>query len=58
MTTAERTISRDKDVVEAANEFLIAPVRRFPVVENGVLLGQISRRDILRAAKNIAITTW
>jgi len=58
MTKAVRTMDPDKDVVTAANEFLIAPVRRMPVVVDGVLLGQVSRRDILRAAKNIDATTW
>ncbi|HOO09308.1 MAG TPA: CBS domain-containing protein [Cyclobacteriaceae bacterium] len=33
-------------------------MRRMPVVDNGVLLGQISRRDILRAARNFKPTTW
>jgi signal-transduction protein with cAMP-binding, CBS, and nucleotidyltransferase domain len=44
--------------VEAANEFLNSPVRRLPILENGVLIGQVSRRDILKAAKNINQTTW
>jgi len=44
--------------VEAATEFLGTPIRRLPVVENGILIGQISRIDILRAAKNIKATSW
>ncbi|NJM25476.1 MAG: CBS domain-containing protein [Bacteroidia bacterium] len=58
MTRDVKTLSPDSDVVAAANEFLNTPVRRLPVVENGTLIGQISRRDILRAAKNIRPTTW
>ncbi|MDH4059099.1 MAG: CBS domain-containing protein [Cyclobacteriaceae bacterium] len=58
MTAKVKTLSPDSDVVQAANEFLISPIRRLPIVENDVLLGQVSRRDILRAAKNIKQTTW
>lgn len=58
MTANVRTLTPAHDVVSAAIEFLNTPMRRFPVVENGVLIGQISRRDILRAAKNIRTTTW
>ena len=58
MTTAVRTVPPNLDVVTAANEFLIAPVRRFPVVEDGILLGQVSRRDILKAARKIDVTNW
>ncbi|HLT72023.1 MAG TPA: CBS domain-containing protein [Cyclobacteriaceae bacterium] len=58
MTRTVKTLSPDSDIVTAANEFLSTPVRRMPVVENGVLLGQVSRRDILRAAENIRTADW
>lgn len=58
MTRDVKTLSPDSDVVTAANEFLSTPIRRMPVVENGVLLGQVSRRDILRAARNINAADW
>lgn len=58
MTAEVKTVSPEHDVVSAANLFLHTPIRRMPVVENGVLKGQISRRDILRAAKNFKATTW
>ena len=46
----ERVISPDTDLLEAAQLFSETPLRRLAVVdEEGVLLGQISRRDILRA---------
>ncbi len=49
MTTEVETISPDIDLYYAAGLFLKSNYRRFPVVEDGVLVGQISRRDILRA---------
>lgn len=58
MTADVKTVPPDSDVVSAANQFLHSPIRRMPVVDNGVLIGQISRRDILRAAKNFKATTW
>jgi CBS domain-containing protein len=58
MTANVKTLSPKTNVVEAAIEFLNSTVRRFPVVENGTLIGQVSRRDILRAAQNIKATTW
>lgn len=58
MTVQVKTLSADSDVVSAANEFLGTPIRRLPIVDNGVLIGQISRRDMLRAAKNIRPANW
>jgi len=58
MTAKVKTVESSIDIVAAANEFLNSPVRRLPVVENGVLIGQISRRDVLRASKNLKATTW
>jgi CBS domain-containing protein len=58
MTINVATISPDKDVLDVANLFLSSNYRRFPVVENGKLLGQVSRRDILKAAKDLKTNTW
>jgi len=56
MTVKVQTLSPKTNIVEAAIEFLNSPIRRFPIVENGMLIGQVSRRHILRAAQNIKST--
>lgn len=59
MTSNVKSLSISSNVVEAAIEFLNSSVRRFTVIDgNGTLLGQISRRDVLKAAQNIRSTTW
>ncbi|MDJ0851917.1 MAG: CBS domain-containing protein [Myxococcota bacterium] len=52
MTPAEscHTVSPDLDLFGLAHEFVRLRVRRFPVVEDHRLLGQVSRRDALGAA--------
>ena len=52
MTVNVQTLSPKTTIVEAAFEFLNSPIRRFPIVENGMLIGQVSRRHILRAAQD------
>ncbi|NLR94121.1 MULTISPECIES: CBS domain-containing protein [Flammeovirga] len=58
MTKAVTTISSDKDVVEVAMIFENSSFRRYPIVKGGKLIGQVSRRDILRAACDLQSTTW
>jgi CBS domain-containing protein len=50
METDPRTISEDTDLLTIAQIFLTAPTRRLPVMREGELVGQVSRRDVLRAA--------
>jgi len=49
MTTEVETIGPDMDILEVTNLFLSKPFRRLPVLEDGRLVGQISRSDVLRA---------
>lgn len=51
MTPNPETIPPDMDVYYAAGLFLTRPYRRFPVVENGKLVGAITRFDILRVIR-------
>lgn len=53
MTREVQSLSPKTRIVDAAVEFLNTPMRRFPVVENGQLIGQVSRRHILRAIKDL-----
>ncbi|MBU3058032.1 MULTISPECIES: CBS domain-containing protein [Pseudomonas] len=54
MTTEVETISPEADIIEVSERFLRGRRRRFPVVEDGRLVGQISRHDVLRAVKEFA----
>lgn len=51
MDTQPRTITPDTQLLSIAQLFLMSNFRRLPVVdEEGMLLGQVSRRDVLNAA--------
>ncbi|KGD65927.1 hypothetical protein Y5S_01151 [Alcanivorax nanhaiticus] len=49
MTVDLQTVSGQTSILDAAEIFLADHRRRLPVVEEGKLIGQISRRDLLRA---------
>ena len=48
MSTPVETLDAGQDLVSAAQHFLGSHFRRFPVIRNGRLVGQISRYDILK----------
>ena len=52
------TIGPGVTIFEAAKMFLDKRLRRFPVVENGKLLGQISQRDVMKAVLQSKSSTW
>lgn len=54
MTTEPRTVSAHMNIIDLAEEFERHGFRRFPVLEDNRLVGQISRRDVLRALQEIA----
>ena len=53
MSTETRTVDPQTGIMQVAEMFLNNRYRRFPVVENGQLVGQISRRDVLRAVREV-----
>ena len=49
MVEARHTIDPSLDLYSIAAAFVRHRVRRLPVLDNGVLVGQVSRRDVLAA---------
>jgi CBS domain-containing protein len=45
------TVGPDYDLMSVAQEFFLTSARRFPVIAEGKLVGQISRRDLLRSVQ-------
>ncbi len=49
MSKDVQTLDAGMDIVSAAEAFVASTFRRFPVMQDGRLVGQVSRADILRA---------
>ena len=58
MTKNVDTIESNISIFDAAAKFSKSSRRRYPVLENGYLAGQISRKDIVIAAINMKSQTW
>lgn len=58
MITDVETIDKDMNIFDAANKFISSRRRRFPIIENGKLIGQISQKDILKAALKMKGNRW
>ena len=53
MSTSVETVEPDTTLLDIAEGFMQAAFKRFPVTENGRLVGQISRFDVLRAIDHL-----
>jgi predicted transcriptional regulator len=53
MSTNITSVEVDADFLSIAHLFLTKPVRRIPVLNGAVLVGQISRRDLLASAVKV-----
>ncbi|MFZ1744452.1 MAG: CBS domain-containing protein [Nitrospirales bacterium] len=52
-----KTVDLDMDIIALAEKFLKDPYKRYPVVKGNRLVGQIHRRDVLRALL-VAWSQW
>lgn len=52
------TIDGNLNVFDAAKIFIEHKHRRFPIVEDGKLVGQISQKDVIKAALKLKGHTW
>ena len=55
MTSDVESVDAGMNIVDLAQKFLDTGFRRFPVLRNQRLVGQISRRDALRALSELAV---
>ena len=54
MSKSVESVDADMSIVDLAEKFLNSKFRRFPVMTENRLIGQISRRDVLRALETIS----
>ena len=54
MVSDVKTVDASMNIVDLAELFMDSRLRRYPVVKDNRLVGQISRRDVLRALTELA----
>ena len=54
MTSDTETVDAEMSIIDLAQRFLDSGFRRYPVVKDNRLVGQISRHDVLRALGEIS----
>lgn len=54
MSDGVKTVDAEMSIVDLAQVFVTSGFRRFPVMQDTRLVGQISRRDVLRALEYLA----
>ncbi len=52
------TIDGNLNIFDAANKFIQTKRRRFPILEDGKLVGQISQKDVMKAALKLNSQNW
>ena len=55
MVTDVKTVEASTSIMDMAQLFMESGLRRYPVISNNRLVGQISRRDVLRALSEMAL---
>ena len=58
MTKEVETIPNDMSIFDAAGVFHKSGRRRLPVMKDGLLIGQISRKDVVIAALKLSAQNW
>jgi len=57
MTPSVETVDAEMNIIDLAQKFLDSGFRRFPVLQGNRLVGQISRRDVMRALGELAVSS-
>jgi CBS domain-containing protein len=57
MTRNVITVGPEVNLLDMAKKFLELRIRRFPVVKDGKLVGQISQKDVMKVIRNLK-TSW
>jgi len=52
------TIDGNENIFDAANKFIESKRRRFPILKEGKLVGQISQKDVMKAALKLNSQNW